>query len=285
MRILIIFLDGVGTGEHNADYNPFARVELPNFNRSDTISVPLDALLGVRGLPQSGTGQTALLTGINAAEKFGRHFGPWVPTSLRPLLAEQNVLTRAVKAKRKVAFANAYPEEIFQNLNDRRLNAGPPLAALGAKVLNRHTPALMSGDAVASEITNEGWREHLNRTDLPVISAAQAGVNLARVANAHDLTLFAHYSTDYIGHRNDMQAAVGALKRVDDFLGSVLDSAGDDLTTFVVSDHGNIEDVRAGHTTNPALGMVHGTQRVEAGADLKSLLDIAPRVMRLLNIP
>src|SRR5207253_4323185 len=200
-------------------------------------------------------------------------------------IAQQKVLSRAASAGRKVAFANAYPEEIFENLTDRRLNAGPPLAALGAKVLNRHTPALMSGDAVSSEITNESWREHLNRTDLPFITAAQAGANLARIANAHELTLFAHYSTDYIGHKNDMQAAVNVLARVDEFLGSTFDNAAQDLTTFVVSDHGNIEDIRAGHTTNPALGLVHGMDWETAAGGLTSLLDVAPRIMSLLSIP
>ena len=36
----------------------------------------------VPGLPQSGTGQYSLFTGDNGAQRFGRHFGPWVPTML-----------------------------------------------------------------------------------------------------------------------------------------------------------------------------------------------------------
>ena len=72
-------------------------------------TMPLDATLGVDGLPQSGTGQTALLTGENAADLQGRHFGPWVPVALRPLVEGRSVLQRALDAGRSAAFANAYP--------------------------------------------------------------------------------------------------------------------------------------------------------------------------------
>ena len=100
------------------------------------------------------------------------------------------------------------------------MRAGPPLVAVGAGLLNRHTAALRDGHAIASEIINEGWREHLKRHDLPLLTPMQAGANLARIANAHDLTLFAHYSTDAAGHKQDLDAAVAALQVVDGFLAS-----------------------------------------------------------------
>ena len=284
MRVLIVFLDGVGVGADDPDVNPFARAQLNFFVRDDITRVPLDATLGMPGLPQSGTGQTALLTGTNAAEKFGRHFGPWVPTQLRPLLAEQNILVQARAAGLSVAFANAYPEEIFEQPNDRRLNAGPPLAAIAAGVMNRHTNELHNGQAVASEITNEGWRTHLKRTDLPRITAAQAGRNLAGIAGEHHLTLFAHYSTDYVGHRQDMSEAVQAIEHADEFLEGVMRNLNDDVCTFVVSDHGNIEDVRAGHTLNPALGLTFGLEHQNAAAGLRSITEVSPRVRELLRI-
>jgi 2,3-bisphosphoglycerate-independent phosphoglycerate mutase len=110
-RVLVIFLDGVGIGSGDPDSNPFLRAELPTLRTllggriphlgdpesgtSNACAFPLDPLLGIGGLPQSGTGQTALLTGENAPAIFGRHFGPWVPVRLRPLLAEKNVLSMA----------------------------------------------------------------------------------------------------------------------------------------------------------------------------------------------
>jgi 2,3-bisphosphoglycerate-independent phosphoglycerate mutase len=284
-----------------------------SFEAARATLVGLDATLGIGGIPQSGTGQATLLTGTNAAAAHGRHFGPWVPLRLQKLVREESVLARALANGRTAAFANAYPEEVLRLVDDgtetpplrsapeagvlaapaarrrRRapsfLRAGPPLAALGAGLLNRHTAELARGDAVASEITNDGWRSHLGRTDLPEINAATAGRNLVRIAAAHDLTLFAHYATDYAGHRADMSIAIEALERLDAFLGGILDSMPADLLVFVVSDHGNIEDTRAGHTRNPALGLVIGTGHAGYARGLRDLTDVAPAVMRALATP
>ncbi|HEY0671268.1 MAG TPA: alkaline phosphatase family protein, partial [Longimicrobiales bacterium] len=205
------------------------------------------------------------------------HFGPWVPTPLRTMLAEQNVLTRVRAAGGRVAFANAYPEEVFLKGRTARdpLRAGPPIAALGAGVMNRHTPELLRGDAVASEIINEGWRTHLKRTELPVITAHTAGQNLARIALQHELTMFAHYSTDHVGHTRDMHDAIMAIERVDEFLGGILDAAGDELQIVLASDHGNLEDVRVGHTLNPAIGLFIGSRHRALAERATSLTDLA----------
>lgn len=295
-RVLVIFIDGVGIGVEDPDVNPFMRARLDTMNelRGSATIRPLDALLGVPGLPQSGTGQTALFTGLNAALEFGRHFGPWVPTALRDRLARENFLTRAKESGRTVAFANAYPEELFQQpIAERRnrdrtrgpvsdpLRAGPPIAAIGAGVLNRHTSQLERGDAVASEITNDGWRKHLNRTGLPVITPAEAGRNLARIAASNDLTLFAHYATDFVGHRGHMWEAVEALQKVDEFLSGVVAAIPEDTLVAVVSDHGNIEDIRVGHTQNAALGFFFGRNH-QAFEPVTSLTDIAPAVLSVL---
>jgi hypothetical protein len=299
--ILLLFIDGIGLGDDDPSINPFAATPLPSLGsllggarllarHADTQTTAatlraLDATLGIHGLPQSGTGQTALFTGHNAAQIFGRHFGPWVPTSLRQLLADTNVLTRAKAAGKRVAFANAYPEEVFREGRKQRdpLRAGPPIAALGAGVMHRHTPELQRGDAIASEIINEGWRTHLNRTGLPVITPRQAGHNLARIAAQHDLTLFAHYSTDHVGHTGDMQESVNAVVRVDEFVGGILDEAPADLSIVLASDHGNLEDIRTGHTLNPAVGLFIGPRHAELAAGVTSLTDVAPAILKLAN--
>ena len=310
MRVLMVFLDGVGIGGNDPDVNPFMRARLDTFTdllggvaplfepvahaSARATLVPLDATLGMPGLPQSGTGQTSLFTGMNAAREFGRHFGPWVPTVLRKRLAEENLLAKAKLAGRTVAFANAYPEELFARERpaanrDRSsgpvsdpLRAGPPIAALGAGVLDRHTPHLARGDAVASEITNEGWRKHLKRTDLPVVTAAEAGRNLARIASQNDLTLFAHYSTDSIGHTGHMWEAVEALQKIDEFLAGILAAVSADTLIAVVSDHGNIEDIEKGHTLNPALGLFAGYQHDRFARGVNSLTDVTPLLLSIL---
>src|SRR5512143_666844 len=92
MRLLFIFLDGVGLGANNPGLNPFAAVDMPTlqgllgghkllagvapFVGERASLYALDAGLGVDGLPQSATGQAVLLTGVNVPEEIGEHYGP-----------------------------------------------------------------------------------------------------------------------------------------------------------------------------------------------------------------
>lgn len=331
-RVLLVFLDGVGLGDDDAAHNPFVTAELPvlrslldarpvvrgstPYHATRASLIAIDATLGVSGTPQSGTGQATLLTGVNAAQRYGRHFGPWVPARLRPLVRDENVLVRAKAAGARVAFANAYPEEVLGAGNSALpsdaadherprpstappisralarhrarsgaafLRAGPPLAALGAGVLNRHTPELERGDAVASEITNEGWREHLGRSTVPRIDASTAGRNLARIADAHDFILFAHYATDYAGHSRDAAAARLALERCDAFIGGVVADLPADMMLVVASDHGNIEDLRVGHTRNPSIGLMVGGGHAAFARRVHTLTDVAPAILESLK--
>lgn len=325
-RALLIFVDGVGLGPADPATNPLAAAELPVLRgllggrapvaapaarparagtpamagtpatagdgAASAVLLGLDARLGVDGLPQSGTGQTSLLAGVNGARLFGRHQGPWVPTPLRAMLRRDSLLARARDGGRDIAFANAYPAELLRDRpaggrrgrGARMLHAGPPLAALGAGVLTRHADALRDGRAVASEIVNDGWRLRLGHTELPTPAPAEAGETLARIAAAHDLTLFAHYTTDLVGHRGTFEEAVSAIERVDAFLGGVLAGLSSDTLLVVASDHGNLEDVRAQHTLNPALALVAGAGSAAVARRLHSLVDVAPALLAALDV-
>lgn len=304
MRVLIVFLDGVGVGDDAAATNPLAVAVTPAFDalldgrRLIASALPysgahasargLDAVLGVDGLPQSGTGQAAMLTGVNAARMFGRHFGPYAPTALRSLIANDSILARAGRAGRSVTFANAYAAHLVAMASTERpplpLRASIVIAALGAGLLTRHEPELIAGDAITSEMVADGWREWLRRTDIPDVSAEQAGRNLAAIANRHDLTLFAHYSTDTAGHLRDMDAAVAAWQRVDAFIGGLVPALADDVLLAIVSDHGNLEDVRAQHTRNPALCILAGPGHAGLAERLDSLTDVAPVLLGVLGV-
>jgi len=300
-RAVLVFLDGVGIGAGDAAVNPFAAARLPRLEAllggrrplaehldadgrivaERAVLVAADATLGIDGLPQSGTGQTSLLTGRNAAALYGRHFGPWVPTPVRPMLAAENLLSRAVASGATAAFANAYPltgadPRIF------RRPAAPMLAAQAAGALTRGVAELAEGRAVASSITNERWRERLG-PEVPDVTPEEAARTLARIASGARMTLFAHYDTDYTGHRGAFSAAVAALERVDAFLGALADALPDDALLIVCSDHGNLEDVRAEHTTNPVPLLAVGAGR-EAFADARSILDVAPRILQMTGL-
>lgn len=245
-----------------------------------------DACLGIPGLPQSGTGQTTLLTGVNGAALLGRHFGPWVPTGLRELLAAENLLSRGRAAGHRVAFANAYPSAYLAAAGDGALRrpAAPPLAAWAAGALVRDERALREGSAVASEIDHTAWRARLD-PELPAIEAADAGRNLARIAAEAHLTLFAHYATDTAGHRGDHAGAVAALERVDRFLSGLLIELPADCLLVIASDHGNIEEVGAGHTTNPVPVITRGPGAGELVREIRSIADLVPKLLALLDVP
>ena len=297
-RVLFIFLDGVGIGHRNPDTNPFFRADLPTLSnllggeiphlhapvsyQGDCAAFPLDPLLGVEGLPQSGTGHTALLTGENAPALYGRHFGPWVPVRLRPLVKERNILTRAQAKGYRCAFANAYPKE-FHGSRWARRPAGPPLAATAAGLLTREADALSQGNALSSEIVNTAWKQRLGYDDLPDITPQEAGRNLAGIAEDADLTFFAHYATDYAGHRGKMPGAVQALERVDAFLEGVLSFLPSNTLLVLTSDHGNLEDVTAGHTLNPVFTLLKGPGALPLKEGISRITDIPSLILEALS--
>jgi bisphosphoglycerate-independent phosphoglycerate mutase (AlkP superfamily) len=53
----------------------------------------------------------------------------------------------------------------------------------------------------------------------------------------------------------------------------------------IVSDHGNIEDIRAGHTVNPALGLFIGAGHEAFARQELSLTDVAPMLLSVLAQP
>lgn len=301
-RVLLVFLDGVGLAEADRAWNPLSVAHTPALRgllggealtldaaaatgkapAGKATLVAADATFGVAGLPQSGTGQTALLAGIAAPQRFGRHFGPWVPTSLRDPLLHNNLLGRAVAAARPAAFANAYP--YAQLPHGGRRPIAPPLAAVAAGLLGRGAAALRSHTAVASSITNERWQDHLGERAVPSVSAEEAGRTLAGLAATAEVTLFAHYDTDTAGHRADMPAAVRAIEKVDAFVGGLCHHLPADVLMVITSDHGNLEDARGGHTRNPVPVLAIGPCHERVGEAVKTIADVVPLLLNLLRI-
>lgn len=300
-RVVFVFLDGVGIGPGLPAINPFVAARQPTLDglldgrrlvleevgpegiRARDVSVrKIDVVLGVDGTPQSGTGQTSLLTGANAPTLMGRHFGPWVPTRLRDLLASENFLRLAFDRGYDVAFANAYPQNHMEpgGRGTRRPGAFP-YAAHASGLLTRNEHSLRQGTALASSITTKSWRRYVD-PEAPDIPARMAGRILADIASRNDLTVFAHYDTDYVGHRGGLAEAIAAVERVDQFLGGLVDALASDTLLFVTSDHGNLEDVSTGHTKNDVPLLVFGKGAEDALIGAHSLLDVGALVLKNL---
>src|SRR5438128_12618155 len=97
--VLLIFIDGVGVGSRGA-HNPLDGLDSEFFSifaeerpglPFDGTMAETDARLEVDGLPQSATGQTAILTGINASKLIGRHLHGYPSPRLKQALAEHSI--------------------------------------------------------------------------------------------------------------------------------------------------------------------------------------------------
>lgn len=300
-HVLIVFLDGVGLGEANPETNPFmharmpalaARLGVPHFTRAAAGTVNgqaallgLDARLGVSGLPQSGTGQTALLTGRNAPALLGEHVGPYPTPPLRDLLARESMFASLKAAGRAVAYANAYPKRFLDRLarGTGRLSANTLAAHLAGLTL-RGADDLRAGQAVSALFSNEHWPEP--HAALPQVSAYEAGQNLAGITGAHALTFFEFWYSDVLGHKQERENSVAILARLDEFLAGILSRLNlADSLLLVVSDHGNFEDwTTKKHTFNPALTLVIGDSAPELAARLAALTDVKAAVFDFLGV-
>ena len=283
MRILFLFVDGVGLREPAAD-NPVHPAICPTLHRLVTTqAVPLDACLGVPGLPQSATGQAALFTGVNAPRHMGRHMEGFPGPSLRSLIADGNLLLDLTKRGRRVRFANGYLAESVEEIRARRVKSVTTVASLTCPEVFCLRQDLLANQAVFHDITRATMRERGYAG--PLVTPAEAAEHLMQLALAHDLTLFEFFLTDLAGHSHDRAEAVRTLALLDAFLTPVCALAAQHgLLLVVSSDHGNIEcmDVH-GHTTNPVplIAVGPGAEEMQLGAT--SLLDITPRLKKLLS--
>jgi 2,3-bisphosphoglycerate-independent phosphoglycerate mutase len=297
-HIVFVFLDGVGLGPES-ETNPLAVEDLPAFRRlaggqawtlaarpliePDHVFIPIDARLGVDGLPQSGTGQATLLTGVNCAAVAGRHYGPFPHSLTRPVIASRNVFSRVAEHNphahpEPAAFANAYPPRFFSYVAERDRWTVTTRCCLDAGVPIRDHQALRAGLALSADLTAEGWLRF--GLDVDPISEEEAGRRLVRIGRQHRFTLYEYYLTDKAGHSRSAPRASQVLVALDRFLGALLDAL--DTTTdllVISSDHGNLEDLDTkSHTLNP-VPLVATGPRAHRFATVTDLTGVVPALM------
>ncbi len=302
MRILFIFLDGVGLGANDPGSNPFAVADLPTLNMFTGgrrwshglkqvesrrgIFVPTDACLGVEGKPQSATGQATIMTGVNVPQIIGRHYGPKPNPKIAGIVRHESVVKRLVCRGLKVRLANAYPPSFFEAIQQgKRLLSSNQLALEAGSVRFPDMKALLNHHAISADFTGKGWHTELGYTGVPILAPFEAGQLLVRLSEGYDFTFFDHWITDYVGHRGKQQDAVELLNTIDQVIDGLL-AAWDDSTGLIVitSDHGNIEDFsKRGHTRNSVPTLVIGNARRVFAQGIVSLVDITPSILRVLN--
>ena len=294
----MIFIDGVGIGKEDYQFNPFFKYgfktfteifgEIPSLNKqylrsNQSFLFPTDARLGVEGFPQSGTGQTSIFCGMNAAKFIGKHFGPFPYSTLIPIIEKENILGTFLKRKQKVSFVNAYPKQFFDYVKSGRgrLSVTTLSCKLSGIRLNTSTD-LKRGKALTAEITNERWINKLNY-NLPMISPKVAARRLLRVANNNKFTLYEFYLTDHLGHGRDTSEFENVIYTLDQFLLSVImEMDKKNMTLIICSDHGNFEDISIKtHTLNPALTITCGRHAEKLSEKIKDLTQIKPAILEI----
>ena len=301
MRILTLFLDGIGLGEDDADVNPFATAHTPTMwslangkrwladtGRQQTdraIFIPTDARLGVRGYPQSGTGQASLLTGLNLPRLIGRHYGPKPEAGTRAIIAEHSYFRRLIERDRLARHLTAYPARLLADFErGKTLRSSIQQAAFESGLPHFGLADVIEGRALTAEWTTTSWRQHLNVEGLPDYSAREAGRLLARLAQSYDFAFHSHWLSDRIGHRGTLARGIALLERFDAVLSGLLaDWDHESGLVVITSDHGNMEDLGTRrHTLNDVPTVVIGAKAEVFASGFKSLTDFVSACDRIL---
>jgi 2,3-bisphosphoglycerate-independent phosphoglycerate mutase len=291
MSVLLFFIDGLGIGTRGA-HNPLDKLvgaeplavfqdEEPSL-LYDGVLVRTDATLGVAGRPQSASGQTTILTGINAPQLLGYHKQGFPNKALLEIIEEHSIFLQLKRAQLEPnTFANAYTRRFFDERP--RWVSATTAAMQAARMRFRDLDDLREGKAVFQEFTNRMLIERGER--VPLRTADEAGHILATLAREHHFTLYEYFITDKAGHHQDMALARRVLQELARVLRTLLSELDLNSTTLIVtSDHGNIEDLSSrNHTLNPVPTLIWGKARERFARRIRSLADITPAIVETLS--
>ena len=275
MSVLLFFIDGLGIGLRKPfnpldglnDATPLAifRGEIPN-TLLGGIVVPTDACLGIEGRPQSASGQTTILTGINVPAKLGYHKQGFPNTAMLDIIRDHSIFLQLTRAGiGPITFANTYTQRFF---DERPRWVSATTAAVEAAGLRfRTVPDLKAGRGLYQDFTNAMLIER--GEDVNLRSPDEAATVLSRIAGENRFTLYEYFITDKVGHAQDMQAARTVLTNLARLIRGVL--GGIDLgrtSVILTSDHGNIEDLSSrNHTLNQVPTIVWGLTIIGSNSD------------------
>ena len=291
MSVLLFFIDGLGIGTRGG-HNPFDGLDdaaplaifqdEPALLPFNGLLASTDARLGVDGRPQSASGQTTILTGINAPAAIGYHKQGFPNQALLDIIREHSIFLQLKRAGvNEITFANTYTKRFFEE-RPRWISA--TTAAVEAAGLRFNTVSdLRAGCAVYQDFTNAMLIDRGEAVDLRTPAAAREV--LAKIVAANKFTLYEYFITDKIGHAQDYEAAGRVLSSLALFIRSLLTKLELKRTTVILtSDHGNIEDLSLrNHTLNSVPTIVWGEHREELAARIHSLSDITPAIVDVLT--
>lgn len=289
--VLLFFIDGLGIGTRGPfnplddlpDATPLAVFQNePPETFLDGIVVPTDPRLGVEGRPQSASGQTTILTGVNAPARLGYHKQGFPNQALIEIINLESIFKQLRDAGvAPVTFANAYTDGFFKE-RPRWISA--TTAAVQAAGMSFRTIAdLKNGAAVFMDFTNRILIER--GIDVSERNEEEAAEVLANIVSDNRFTLYEYFITDKVGHAQDMPLAKQVLTSLARFIRELLVRLDLERTTVILtSDHGNIEDLSSrNHTLHAVPTIVWGAQREQIATRIQTLADITPAIVASLS--
>jgi 2,3-bisphosphoglycerate-independent phosphoglycerate mutase len=270
MSILLFFVDGLGLGPHHPEFNPLTRSKkdiLRLFLNIERPPLPfkglykgVDACLEIAGLPQSATGQTAIFTGINAAQMLGYHLNGFPNQKLRDILWEYSILKILKERGYRTDFLNTYRPSFFDLSKEDQIRKGScsTIAALAAEIPLHTREDLVKEKSICHDLTNQTFRDH--GFEVPLFTPEQSGRIAAQAGEETEFLLMEYFLTDLIGHAQNREQAALEIEKLEIFLEALLSDLNHQTSTLLlISDHGNFEDLSTrSHTKNPALFMAWG---------------------------
>ncbi len=308
-RVIFLFFDGVGIGRADRT-NPFftsAAEFLPFYSSSHSSSPgngkitvkPIDAVLGIEGIPTSASGQTTLFTGINIPKALNQHKGSYPDKFMRKTLCEGNILLSLRQLNLNARFLNAYPahREYFTTRHIAILEDGefyfsehfPRLFRRRISVTSCMLLTTLAPPFDENDILNERsiYQDFSNKSliekglQLPEFSPEKAAEIIFKASRTHDFLLYEYFQTDMAGHNASFSQCEELVLRLDRLVGrllSLLDPVED--TLMITSDHGNLEDNGTRmHTLNPVPLVVWGRGNTELSSEIESISDVTPAIL------
>lgn len=293
-RTILVFIDGLGWGESDPAVNPQHGYGGKTFRlppRGEGVqpladggwAKPIDAVLGVTGVPQSATGQTTLLAGVNAQGILGKHLTGFPNEKLREVLLEKSILKSLTDLGLEARFLNAYRPRFWELSRERQLTlSATTVATLAAGLPFFSLEDVKAGKSIYQEFTNTELRERGFALD--PMTPAEAGRVLGRASRDLDFTLFEYFQSDKAGHSGDVARINTELEKLDAFMRALLAELKKDLAkdtlVLVTSDHGNLEDATTRrHTLNPVPLMGWGDGARELLGAVGGLDEVTPSII------
>lgn len=297
--IIFFFIDGIGFGKNDSGINPFTRYGRDffsplggklSFNNPGQMT-EADPHMGLKSqLPQSGTGQTALFTGYNAAKIMKRHVAGFPPYTLRPYLKNKSLIKIFLENSLKAGVINTYTKrymDLIEQPRSERFMSASTLMQTGSEQRLLTVEDLIREKSLFMDITNWFLRSELGHKEISEITPKKAGRRLVKIARDYNLIIYEYFFPDKFGHDAQIGDVSFIVEHLEEFLGGIWEELDPQRQLLVISsDHGNFEDLSIPvHTHNMVPLITYGCGADVISKSVKQIYDIPRTMLSLKGIP